>query len=61
MAEKKSFLLRLDAQLFDALQKWAADDLRSANAQIEFLLRRALKDAGRLPPSGDSEHSKPDS
>lgn len=54
MAEKKSFLLRLDAQLLDALQKWAADDLRSANAQIEYVLRRALKDAGRLPRSSDA-------
>ena len=49
MGEKKAFLLRLDADTFDALQKWAADDLRSANAQIEFLLRRVLKEAGRLP------------
>jgi hypothetical protein len=48
MAEKKAFLLRLDARIFDALQKWAADDLRSANAQIEFLLRGMLQKAGRL-------------
>jgi len=47
MAERKSFLLRLDRKLHAALEKWAADELRSVNAQIEFLLRRALKDAGR--------------
>lgn len=51
MAEKKAFLLRLDVSVFDALQRWAADDLRSANAQIEFLLRRSLKEAGRQPSS----------
>ena len=49
MAEKKAFLLRLDAAVYNALQKWAADDLRSVNAQVEFLLRAALKDAKRLP------------
>lgn len=42
-------LLRLDPLVHDALARWAADELRSANAQIEFLLRRALKEAGRLP------------
>jgi hypothetical protein len=42
-------LLRLDPAVHDALAKWAADELRSTNAQIEFLLRRALADAGRLP------------
>jgi hypothetical protein len=49
VAERKPFLLRLDPQTFDALQRWAADDLRSLNAQIEFLLRRALQETGRLP------------
>lgn len=49
MAEKKAYLLRVDAALHEALQKWAADELRSVNAQIEFALRRALQDAGRLP------------
>ncbi len=48
MAERKSFLLRMDPALFEALQRWAVDDLRSLNAQVEFLLRRALLDAGRL-------------
>ncbi|MFF3490820.1 hypothetical protein ACFYWS_05680 [Streptomyces sp. NPDC002795] len=46
---RKQVLLRLDPTVYDALARWAGDDLRSANAQIEFLLRRALKDAGRLP------------
>ncbi len=49
MAERKPFLLRLDPALLDSLQRWAADDLRSLNAQLEFLLRKALADAGRLP------------
>jgi hypothetical protein len=49
VADKKSYLLRVDAALHEALQKWAADELRSVNAQIEFALRRALQDAGRLP------------
>ena len=48
MAERKPFLLRLDPETFAALQAWAADDLRSVNGQVEFLLRRALRDAGRL-------------
>jgi hypothetical protein len=49
MSERKSVLLRLDPAIHDALARWAADDLRSTNAQIEFVLRRALSDAGRLP------------
>jgi hypothetical protein len=47
MAEKKKFLLRIDSNLYAALEKWAADDLRSINAQIEFLLSSAVKNAGR--------------
>ena len=47
--ERKKILLRLDPVVHDALARWAADDLRSTNAQIEYLLRRALADAGRLP------------
>ncbi len=54
MAERKPFLLRLDPALLDSLQRWAADDLRSLNAQLEFLLRQALTDAGRLPRDGDA-------
>ncbi|HEU4690690.1 MAG TPA: DNA-binding protein [Vicinamibacterales bacterium] len=47
MADRKPFLLRVDRELLEALQRWADDDLRSLNGQIEFLLRRALKEAGR--------------
>ncbi|MFF3744389.1 hypothetical protein [Streptomyces kronopolitis] len=46
---RKQMLLRLDPAVHDALARWAGDELRSANAQIEFLLRKALSDAGRLP------------
>ena len=49
MAERKTFLVRLDPSLHEALQRWADADLRSMNAQIEFLLRQALAGAGRLP------------
>jgi len=48
--ERKPFLLRVDPSLLEAVQKWAADDLRSLNAQIEFVLRDALVKAGRLKP-----------
>jgi hypothetical protein len=49
LAERKSFLLRLTPEVFEALRGWADDELRSVNAQIEFLLVRALRDAGRAP------------
>ncbi len=49
MSERKKVLLRLDPALHDALAGWGADELRSTNAQIEFLLRRAAATAGRLP------------
>jgi hypothetical protein len=49
VAQRKPFLLRLDPATHEALQRWADAELRSLNAQIEFLLRRALRDAGRLP------------
>jgi hypothetical protein len=49
VAERKGLLLRLDPAVHDALARWAADELRSTNAQIEFLLRDALGRAGRLP------------
>ena len=48
-AERKAFLIRVDRALLDAVQRWANDDLRSLNAQIELILRDALKRAGRLP------------
>ena len=49
MAERKAFLLRIDRALLEAVQRWANDDLRSLNGQIEVVLREALKRAGRLP------------
>jgi hypothetical protein len=49
VSQRKGVLLRLDPAVHDALARWAADELRSTNAQIEFLLRRALADAGRMP------------
>ena len=49
MAESKRFLLRLDPRLFEALRRWANDDLRSINAQIEYLLAEQARRAGRLP------------
>lgn len=55
MAKRKSFLLRIDPKLHAALERWAADELRSVNAQIEFLLRQALKRAGRLKPDEDEK------
>jgi hypothetical protein len=48
LAERKSFLLRIDPELLAAVQHWADDDLRSLNGQIEFLLRKVLLDSGRL-------------
>ncbi|MDD8018908.1 MAG: Arc family DNA-binding protein [Bacteroidota bacterium] len=59
MAEKKKFLLRLDNTVYDALEKWASDDLRSINAQIEFLLTDAVRKSGRIkqnePPTPAKE------
>ncbi|WP_328472106.1 hypothetical protein OHA21_08995 [Actinoplanes sp. NBC_00393] len=49
MPERKKLLLRLDPQVYDAIARWAADDLRSVNAQIEYALRTALRAAGRPP------------
>lgn len=49
MAEKKSFVLRIDAQTYEAIEKWAADEFRSVNGQLEWLVHRALKEAGRYP------------
>ena len=57
MSERKTFLLRLDPKLHATLERWAADELRSLNAQIEYLLRRALAEAGRerKAPAPDGE------
>ena len=53
MAERKPFLIRVDRDVLDAVQRWANDDLRSLNAQVEFVLRGALRKAGRLPGAPD--------
>ncbi len=49
LSDRQSFLIRMDPQVLQAVRRWADDDLRSINGQIEFLLRRALREAGRLP------------
>jgi len=59
MAERKSFLLRIDPKLLEAVQRWANDDLRSLNAQIEFLRRRALRGAGPAPAAPGVEPEPP--
>ena len=58
MADRKTFLVRLDPAVHEALQRWADADLRSVNAQIEFLLRRALRDASRLPAVRDASSAR---
>lgn len=65
MAERKAFPLRLDPEVYEAIQRWADAELRSMNAQIEFLLREALRRAGRLPhrksrskPRGEGIHER---
>lgn len=52
---RESFLLRTDPKVLDALRRWAEDELRSTNGQLDFILRKALRDAGRMP---DDEKSK---
>ena len=59
MADRKVYPLRIERRLYDALESWAADDLRSVNAQIEFLLRESLRRAGRLPTQ-DGDRSRTD-
>jgi len=55
VSEKKRFLLRLDAALYDALEKWAAQELRSVNAQMEFVLKEAVRRTGRLREGREKE------
>jgi hypothetical protein len=57
MADKKSFLLRIDAEKFEALEKWAADEFRSVNGQMEWLIQQALKKAGRMPSVQKKENA----
>jgi hypothetical protein len=58
LAERKNYPLRLDPEVYEALRRWAEDDLRSVNAQIEFLLARALREAGRAPRQSSSPSGK---
>ncbi len=58
MSEKKAYPLRINAQILAAVQRWADDELRSGNAQIEYLLRDALRKAGRLPKAPPGKESK---
>jgi len=60
MAEKKPFALRIDAVTMKAIEKWAADEFRSVNGQIEWLLHRALKEAGRAKSRSDSDPPESD-
>ncbi len=53
MATRESFLLRTSPEVLNALRRWARDELRSVNSQVEYLLRSALRDARRLPPPDD--------
>ncbi|MEN6349864.1 MAG: toxin-antitoxin system HicB family antitoxin [Syntrophomonas sp.] len=53
MASKKNFPLRIDSKLYEVLERWAADDFRSVNSHIEFLLRESARKAGRLPLNND--------
>jgi len=57
-AKRKSFLVRIDPAVLDAVRRWADDDLRSLNSQIEYLLRQALRDARRLPRSKSTRQTK---
>jgi hypothetical protein len=59
VAERKPFLLRIDSTVLDAVQRWANDDLRSLNAQIEFVLRDALRRVGRLPQQDGTAKGAP--
>ena len=54
MSAKKAYPLRISAEVLDAVQRWSDDELRSLNAQIEFLLRRALQETGRLKPAEEA-------
>ena len=57
---RESFLLRTDPKILDALRRWADDELRSANGQLDFIVRKALKEAGRLPDKDKKPKKKSD-
>jgi len=59
MSEKKSFALRIDADTMKAIEKWAADEFRSVNGQIEWMLHNALRQAGRLKDKKEKEKTDP--
>ncbi|GAA0544621.1 hypothetical protein [Chitinophaga japonensis] len=56
--DKKSFVLRIDSATYDALERWAADEFRSVNGQMEWIVMKALKEAGRLPKGKDKKDEK---
>ena len=58
MADKKNFVLRIDEEVYKALEKWAADDFRSVNGQIEWIIDKSLKEAGRKKPKDASIKKK---
>ena len=58
MAEKKPFALRIDSETMKAIEKWAADEFRSVNGQIEWMLNKSLKDSGRLKKRKDQKENK---
>jgi hypothetical protein len=60
MAKKKPFALRIDEDIMSALEKWAADEFRSTNGQIEWIIHRALKEAGRLKNGKKETKNQPD-
>jgi hypothetical protein len=61
VSQKKRFLLRLEQELYEVLEKWAADDIRSVNAQVEYLLKKAALQSKRWRPKESKEAIKPDS
>ena len=63
MAQKKSFVLRIKEETYEALEKWAADEFRSVNGQLEYIIHHTLKEAGRMPKqkSGEKDSTKKDS
>jgi len=60
MADKKNFMLRIDEELFKALEKWAADEFRSVNGQLEWIVQQKLKETGRLKTGSKNLPGKPD-
>ena len=61
MAKKKSFVLRIDPDVYDAIEKWAAQEFRSANGQIEWIINKALRDARRTVEKSNAGEKEPDS